>query len=79
MERRNTFLSFKFKQTLKKMKTLFAILAFTMPTFIVSASPSLGKPKNIVKTIDKDTRFKLYPTNNMWTFLKLDTRNGKIW
>ena len=23
--------------------------------------------------------YKLYPTNNMWTFLKLDTRNGKIW
>ena len=23
--------------------------------------------------------YKLYPTSNMWTFLKLDTRNGKIW
>ena len=23
--------------------------------------------------------FKLYPTENMWTFLKLDTRTGKIW
>lgn len=23
--------------------------------------------------------FKLYPTNNMWTFIKLDTRNGKMW
>lgn len=23
--------------------------------------------------------FKLYPTTNMWTFLKLDTSNGKIW
>lgn len=23
--------------------------------------------------------YKLYPTNNMWTFLKLDTRNGRIW
>ena len=23
--------------------------------------------------------FKLYPTQNMWTFLKLNTRNGKIW
>ncbi len=23
--------------------------------------------------------YKMYPTSNMWTFLKLDTRNGKIW
>jgi len=23
--------------------------------------------------------YELYPTKNMWTFLKLDTRNGKIW
>lgn len=23
--------------------------------------------------------YKMYPTQNMWTFLKLDTRTGKIW
>lgn len=23
--------------------------------------------------------FKLYPTDNMWTFIKLDSRTGKIW
>lgn len=23
--------------------------------------------------------FKLYPTDNMWTFIKLDTRSGKMW
>lgn len=23
--------------------------------------------------------FKLYPTQNIWTFLKLDTRDGQIW
>lgn len=26
-----------------------------------------------------DRRFKLYPTKNMWTFLKLDTHTGRIW
>lgn len=25
------------------------------------------------------SNFKLYPTQNMWNFLKLDTRTGKIW
>ena len=24
-------------------------------------------------------RYKLYPTTNMWTFLKLDTRTGQVW
>lgn len=28
---------------------------------------------------DSDERYKLYPTQNMWTFLKLDTETGKIW
>ncbi|MBR6125194.1 hypothetical protein IKQ19_16645 [Candidatus Saccharibacteria bacterium] len=28
---------------------------------------------------DSDVRYKLYPTQNMWTFLKLDTETGKIW
>ncbi len=23
--------------------------------------------------------FELYPTDNMWTFIKLDTRTGKLW
>lgn len=28
---------------------------------------------------ENTTRYKLYPTQNMWTFLKLDTQTGKIW
>lgn len=32
-------------------------------------------------TLSEDTvaAFKLYPTKNMWTFIKLDTRNGQMW
>ena len=26
-----------------------------------------------------DARYKLYPTSNMWNFLKLDTKTGMIW
>lgn len=29
-------------------------------------------------TANAEPIFKLYPTQNMWNFLKLDTRNGKI-
>lgn len=32
-----------------------------------------------IKKVDEVVRYKLYPTVNMWTFLKLDTRNGRIW
>ena len=27
----------------------------------------------------KNVRFKMFPTENIWTFLKLDTRSGLIW
>ena len=26
-----------------------------------------------------EENYKMYPTENMWTFLKLDTRTGKVW
>ena len=29
-------------------------------------------------TVNVEPIYKLYPTRNMWNFLKLDTRNGKI-
>lgn len=29
--------------------------------------------------VKENVIYKLYPTDNIWTFLKLDTRNGKIW
>ena len=39
--------------------------------------------KDILSLVASNTRseenYKLYPTENMWTFLKLDTRTGKIW
>lgn len=39
--------------------------------------------KDILALVASNTRseenYKLYPTENMWTFLKLDTRTGKVW
>lgn len=29
--------------------------------------------------VESVVRYRLFPTQNMWTFLKLDTRNGRIW
>lgn len=34
---------------------------------------------NSAHTIASDENYKLYPTENMWNFIKLDTRTGKLW
>lgn len=36
------------------------------------------KQKQSIQTYDI-TRFKLFSTQNMWTFLKLDTQTGQMW
>ncbi len=53
--------------------------------FILLASISLHaqiktKP-NVVDNVKdiQGANFRLFPTTNMWTFLKLDTRNGLMW
>lgn len=49
--------------------------------FLVACSESKKEnEKDVVdQTVLMPQNFELYPTRNMWTFLKLDTRNGKIW
>ncbi len=61
-----------------------AIVALTGAMFSCSNSDErLSKIEAVVSKIEKNTVnnepvFKIYPTRNMWNFLKLDTRNGKI-
>ncbi|WP_405326771.1 hypothetical protein [Fibrobacter sp.] len=49
-------------------RTLFLSFAFFFLYNLIACSES-----------DFNTRYKLYPTQNMWTFLKLDTETGRIW
>lgn len=30
-------------------------------------------------TVQENVVYKLFPTTNMWNFIKLDTRNGRMW
>ena len=61
------------------------IMLFLLSQFLVlSISAQLFSgiyPKETDNNAVSDTLpcYKLYPTANMWTFLKLDTRNGRIW
>ncbi len=53
-------------------------------TFLLMCGISIfsyaADPANIVvPTSTSENNFVLYPTANMFTFLKLDTRNGRIW
>ena len=48
---------------------------------IVSSAQNQAKQKETVeaKQISTDKIYQLFPTKNYWTFIKLDTRNGKLW
>lgn len=56
------------------------LLALVSIFIIASCKQEGNKPVPPVKQEIKDNvRYKMFPTENIWTFLKLDTRNGKIW
>ena len=69
------------------MKTrTIAISLLVFFFFFTSCSNNGGKLEELEKQVNKialntanaEPIYKLYPTRNMWNFLKLDTRNGKI-
>lgn len=51
--------------------------------FILSVSNLFGQVKQNTFIKPKQTSespiYKLFPTKNFWTFIKLNTRNGKMW
>lgn len=62
------------------MKTRILTLTFVLFS-IVSFSQNQLKATNTVqqKQISENVIYQLFPTDNYWTFIKLDTRNGKMW
>ena len=64
------------------MKKLFIILAAGMMVFLPACKGTTEKDAQqeaqTVKVEDETGRYQLYPTFNRWTFLKLDTKEGKI-
>lgn len=68
-------------------RLLRIIVFFVLPICLCSCNKEteerIGRIEHSLTVIEKNTAnadpvFKLYPTRNMWNFLKLDTRNGKI-
>ncbi|WP_207784860.1 hypothetical protein [Flavobacterium difficile] len=62
------------------MKTRFFTLTLVLIT-LVSFGQNKINETNISeqKQISENAIYQLFPTQNMWTFIKLDTRNGKMW
>jgi hypothetical protein len=62
------------------MKNKIFILFFVLYTTVAFAQNQTSS-KSIIqkKQIFENTIYELFPTKNYWTFIKLDTRNGKMW
>jgi hypothetical protein len=62
------------------MKTKYFTLIITILSFVFSAKGQ-EKQNTIVpqKQISENAVYQLFPTPNMYTFIKLDTRNGRMW
>ena len=61
------------------------LLLFSIIVFFVSAAhaqvnnnPSLTTTKGVNRSLTSVT-YQLFPTQNIWNFIKLDTRNGEMW
>ena len=64
----------------KNMKTKFLTLTFIIFTIITVGQNQIKATNTIQqKQISENAIYQLIPTQNIWTFIKLDTRNGKMW
>lgn len=66
---------------MKRLIALIAALAVggTAATAQMYDGPSKGDIKRFTVSQDPMVPFRLYPTSNLWNFIKLDTRTGQIW
>lgn len=61
------------------MKKIYYIALISLFAF-ASCKQANDKPVTTTKKeIKENVRYKMFPTENIWTFLKLDTRIGMIW
>ncbi len=58
------------------------ILLFTFILLVTMASFGQIQEDDKIESTQKRhlaVKYRLFPTQNMWTFIKLNTRNGKMW
>ena len=60
------------------MRKLFFVPIFVLTTISVFSQTTSVVPVQNIST-DSAVVYRLFATQNMYTFIKLDTRNGKMW
>lgn len=60
------------------MKRIVFFIIVTLTSSIVFSQNSTGASEQNIST-DSDVVYRLFSTRNMYTFIKLDTRNGQMW
>lgn len=70
-------MSFTHKDYVMK-KVLLALFLCLMSFVPTKAQIATSNTKTTVASPDSNVNFRLFQTNNHWTFLKLDTRTGEI-
>lgn len=62
------------------MKTKILTLTFVFFVIVAFAQSQTTQSNTVQqKLVSENTIYQLFPTQNFWTFIKLDTRNGKMW
>ena len=58
---------------MKRFVLFFLFLIFAISSFAQASNTKITQPSP-----DQNVNYRLFQTNNRWTFIKLDTRNGKM-
>lgn len=65
------------------MKNFTIFLCLVLFTSTINAQiyngPSKSDLRKFIVSQDTHVPFRLFPTSNLWNFMKLDTRTGQIW
>ena len=61
------------------MKKLFIFLSAIALSFSALAQSDYPQYRDINHQVNPQVRYKLYPTFNVWTYLKLDTQKGTVY
>ncbi len=65
------------------MRKIIISLVVVLSTIISTAQAQMQNEVGVIKTETLKSplavKYRLFPTTNMWTFIKLNTSNGKMW
>lgn len=61
------------------MKRTLSLLFLVISVNLIGQVREDSTASSEVNQLNREWAYELYPTQNMYTFLKLDTRNGRIW